>query len=307
MTTPTARPVAAASGALRTTVALARAARPHQWVKNALLLLPALAAHLAWTPELAARAAAGVLAFCLVASAMYLVNDVLDAPHDRRHAAKRFRPVATGELPASLAVATAAVLALLAAAAAAPLPPAFQGVLAAYLVTTTAYSVSLKHRPLVDVLVLAMLYTSRVVAGAALVEVPLSPWFLAFSIFFFLSLALAKRVVELRRSADDAGGVAARGYVAADLPLLAAIGAASAVASSLVYGLYITDEGIARLYGTPVLLWLGLPIVLYWQARIWLLTTRDAMHHDPVVFALRDSRSYALFAAFLVVVALAAR
>lgn len=288
---------------------LLRAMRPHQWMKNVLVLLPALAAHLAWTADHALRLAAGSLAFCLLASAVYLVNDVIDAPHDRLHREKRHRPIARGELSVPAAMAAALGLLGLAAALAAGLPPAFQAVLAGYLATTTAYSLALKRQPLVDVIVLAMLYTTRLAAGAALVSVPLSRWFLAFSIFFFLSLALAKRALEMRAGASavvtGASRTVARGYVAEDLPFLVSLGVSSAVASSLVYGLYITDGAVAELYGRPDLLWLGLPILLYWQARVWLRTSRGAMHHDPVVFALRDRTSYALFAGFLLVVALA--
>jgi 4-hydroxybenzoate polyprenyltransferase/phosphoserine phosphatase len=288
---------------------LMRAMRPHQWVKNALLLLPALAAHLAWTADHVLRLAAGSLAFCLLASAVYLVNDVIDAPHDRLHHGKRRRPIASGELSVPAALVAALGLVGLAAVLAAGLSPGFQLVLAGYLATTTAYSLALKRQPLVDVIVLAMLYTTRLAAGAALVSVPLSRWFLAFSIFFFLSLALAKRALEMREGASviatSAPRAAARGYIAADLPFLVSLGVSSAVASSLVYGLYITDGAVAELYGRPDLLWLGLPILLYWQARVWLRTSRGEMHHDPVVFALRDRTSYALFAVFLLVVALA--
>jgi 4-hydroxybenzoate polyprenyltransferase/phosphoserine phosphatase len=286
--------------------ALVRALRPHQWAKNALLLLPALAAHLTWTSIDAVRFAAGFFAFSMLASAVYLVNDVIDLPHDRQHETKRNRPVAAGELSIPLALAAAGVACVLAVLAAATLPARFQGVLVAYFLVASAYSLVLKRRALVDVMVLAMLYASRVVAGAAIVAVPLSRWFVAFSIFFFLSLALAKRVVELRaKPPADPDVAASRGYLPSDLPILTSLGASAAAASSLVYCLYITETPVIGLYAHPDLLWLGLPVLLYWQARVWLLTARGTMHDDPVVFALRDRTSYALFAAFLLVVAFA--
>lgn len=285
---------------------LVRAMRPHQWAKNALLLLPPLAAHVTWTAPLVARFALGAIAFSLLASAVYLLNDALDAPADRAHRTKRRRPIAAGDLslPAALGAALALVT-VVALGALFLLPPQFGAVLAGYFVATTAYSLALKRQPLVDVIVLAMLYASRLAAGAALAGVPLSGWFVAFAIFFFLSLALAKRAVEVRvmPAAADPG---ARGYMAVDLTLLTALGMGSTVASAVVFGLYITQGAVVQLYQRPDLLWLGLPILLYWQARVWLLTGRGAMHDDPVVFALRDARSYVLFGAFMLIVAIAA-
>jgi 4-hydroxybenzoate polyprenyltransferase len=159
-----------------------------------------------------------------------------------------------------------------------------------------------------DVILLATLYTLRVIAGATLEAVPLSRWFLAFSIFLFLSLALIKRVVELQ---DNASGpsqaIGGRGYVAADVPTLSALGLGATIATSLVYCLYITSQDVLRLYPRPDILWGGLPVLLYWQARAWLLVNRHKMYEDPVVFALRDRVSWICSIAFLALVFLAAR
>ncbi len=286
---------------------LLRAIRPHQWAKNALLFLPALAAHLPWTPELLTMLAAGFLAFSFGASALYLLNDVMDRESDRRHPTKGARPIASGTIGTGAALATAAVLAGLAAALAVLLPAEFRAVLLAYLVLSAGYSLLLKRKPVLDVITLATLYTARVVAGAALADVPLSRWFLAFSVFFFLSLALVKRAVELlERAANDATALPGRGYVREDLPVLVAFGAAASAADALVYCLYITGEEVGQLYVRPDLLWLGLPMLLYWQARVWMLTNRGDMHEDPVVFALRDRVSYLLLAGFLLTVLVAA-
>jgi 4-hydroxybenzoate polyprenyltransferase/phosphoserine phosphatase len=281
------------------------ALRPYQWSKNALLLLPALAAHLAWTPSVVLTLLAGFLAFSAAASAVYLVNDLVDLPHDRLHERKRTRPIAAGELSIPATIGLIALLLVIAASLALLLPLPFTVALGTYMLASTAYSLVLKGRAILDVLTLATLYALRLVAGAALVTVPLSRWFLAFSVFFFFSLALVKRVVELRRSPADDGGTRGRGYQAADLPVLAALGAAGAAVSSLVYCLYITSDDIGQLYTRPDVLWLGLPILLYWQARIWLLTGRGRMEEDPVVFALRDRLSHLLLVAFLVTVWLA--
>ncbi len=286
---------------------LLRALRPHQWAKNALLLVPALAAHLAWTPALGLDLLGGFAAFSLLASALYLVNDVLDLRHDRLHPTKSRRPLASGQLSVATALGAAAVLFVAAAALALGRGVHFQLTLVAYLAINLAYSLDLKRRPVLDVIVLATLYATRVVAGAALVGVPLSRWFLAFSLFLFLSLALVKRVVELQALPDGVTGfVRGRSYLRADVPALVAMGAACTAASALVYCLYVTGEDAARLYAHRDLLWAGLPLVLYWQARIWLITNRGDMHDDPVVFALRDRVSYVVLAAFVVTVLAAA-
>jgi 4-hydroxybenzoate polyprenyltransferase len=185
---------------------LLRALRPHQWAKNALLLVPALAAHLAWTPALGLDLLGGFAAFSLLASALYLVNDVLDLRHDRLHPTKSRRPLASGQLSVATALGAAAVLFVAAAALALGRGVHFQLTLVAYLAINLAYSLDLKRRPVLDVIVLATLYATRVVAGAALVGVPLSRWFLAFSLFLFLSLALVKRVVELQALPDGVTG-----------------------------------------------------------------------------------------------------
>jgi len=286
---------------------LVRALRLHQWAKNALLLLPALAAHLPWTPALGLRLVHGLAAFSLLASALYLVNDLADLRHDRLHPTKSRRPLASGQLTVPVAIGAAAGLFVAAAALALPLAAEFQMALFAYLAVNVAYTLDLKRRPILDVIVLATLYATRVVAGAALVAVPLSRWFLAFSLFLFLSLALVKRVVELQAVADGATGfVRGRSYVRADVPALVALGAACTAASALVYCLYVTGDEVGRLYGRPDVLWVGLPLFLYWQARIWLITSRGDMHEDPVLFALRDRASYVLAGLFLLTVVVAA-
>jgi 4-hydroxybenzoate polyprenyltransferase len=280
-----------------------RQLRPHHWAKNTLMFLPALAAHLSPSADLGLRLLAGFAAFSATASAVYLFNDLADLASDRAHPKKRHRPLAAGEIPIPHALAMAALLLGAAAVLAWSLSPAFTGVLAAYLVITTAYSISLKQQLAVDVITLATLYTVRIVAGAVLVEVPLSRWFLAFSIFLFLSLALAKRAVELRgAAARKAVEIAGRGYRPEDLPTLSATGVAAAAASALVYCLYITGDDVTRLYAHADLLWIGLPLFLYWNLRLWLFAGRGTLQEDPVAFALKDPITYSVALAFLAVV-----
>ena len=279
--------------------------RPHQWAKNALLLLPVLAAHLPWSLTLARMMFLGIAAFSAVASAVYLLNDLVDLPHDRRHTTKRHRPIAAGRVGIPTALITIVNLLALGAILSLALPLRFGLVLVAYALLTTAYSLALKRRAVADVMTLTTLYTMRILAGAALAGVVLSQWFLAFSIFFFLSLAMLKRVAELREqpAVRNAG---ARPYVADDVPTLTAFGGGAAAASSLVYCLYITSDQVELLYTEPVILWLGLLLLIYWQARMWLIGGRGRMPEDPVRFALRDRVSYLVLAAFLLTAWLAA-
>ncbi len=285
----------------------ARAVRVHQWAKNLLLALPALAAHLAPTQEVLAPLLLGFLSFSLLASAVYLINDLADLEHDRAHPVKRLRPLAAGQVGTGAAAAVATLLAAVALAIAWRLPAQFIQVWAAYLVLTTLYSFGLKRVVVLDVIVLGALYTSRIVAGAAVVQVPLSRWFLAFTVFLFSSLAIVKRVAEsfsvASRDEEQLGG---RGWEVGDLPVLLGFGAGCSVASALVYCLYITGDEVAQLYSSPDVLWLGLPVLLYWLGRVWLLANRGLMHEDPLLFALRDRVSWVVVAAMAVTLWLAA-
>jgi 4-hydroxybenzoate polyprenyltransferase len=275
-----------------------RLLRPHQWTKNLLLVLPALAAHRSLGSELVAELGAAVALFSLLASGLYIVNDLLDLEYDRGHPTKSGRPLASGAVPPGAASVLAAVLVLGAGAGMlALLPRAFAVAALVYGVLALGYSFGLKRAVLLDVLVLAGLYTVRVIAGAAAVEVPLSRWFLAFSVFVFLSLALVKRAVELRELASSGGDSAqapGRGWRVRDLPVLQALGVAATVAGVLVYCLYITSPDVLQLYSRPDYLWLGLPMLLYWLGRVWILVARDEVSDDPVLFALRDPTSYAV-------------
>jgi len=287
----------------------ARAIRVHQWAKNLLLVLPALAAHLAPTPPALGALLLAFFSFSLLASAVYLVNDLADLEHDRVHPIKRARPLASGQITPAAAGAAAVALAVLALLLALRLPVQFLEVWAAYLLLTTLYSFGLKRVVVLDVMVLGALYTARVVAGAAAVQVPLSRWFLAFAVFLFSSLAILKRMVEglgvaARESGDERLG--GRGWEVGDIPVLLGFGAACSVASALVYCLYITGDEVVRLYARPDVLWLGLPVLLYWLGRVWLLANRGIVHEDPLLFALHDRVSWVVAAALAVTLWLAA-
>lgn len=271
-----------------------RALRLHQWAKNLLVFVPPLAAHRFAEPQTHGAALAAFVAFGLAASGGYLVNDLRDVASDRAHPRKRVRPVAAGALPERRAAALAAFLLAAAAVVAWPLPTPFRALLAGYVATTFAYSLGLKRRPVLDVLLLAALYTVRLFAGGAATGTPVSEWLASFSMFVFLSLALLKRTAELARSSAAPAG---RGYRREELPLLAAMGVAAAFVSVLVLALYVSSDAVARLYTQPRWLWLLCPLALYWLSRLWLLAFRGEMDEDPVLFTLRDGESLAVVAA----------
>jgi 4-hydroxybenzoate polyprenyltransferase len=283
-----------------------RALRVRQWLKNLLLFLPLLAAHRFGDVTAALAAGVGFFAFGLTASAIYLANDLFDLPADRAHPSKRERPFAAGTLsiPAGLA---AIPLALGAAAAlASSLPAEFGAALAFYVLMNALYTLWLKRVVLADVALLGGMYALRVVVGGLATRIPVSTWLIAFSLFFFLSLAFLKRFAELRRLRDEgASATPGRGYVPSDAPVLLALGPACAVVSALVLGLYVEGDAVATLYRMPDVLWALIPLLVYWSGRIWLLAQRGELDDDPILFTTRDRGSYLVAALALAVFALA--
>lgn len=289
---------------------LLRACRPHQWVKNLLLFVPVLAGHqFGERGEKVAAAAIGFAAFCVCASAGYLVNDLRDAAYDRQHPAKRLRPIAAGQVSIGITTTLAAALAFAAFALSYfLLPKAFLLALGTYLVGTLLYSAWLKTRMLVDVFLLAGLYTLRVLAGGAAAALPVTPWLLAFSSFLFLSLAFVKRYAELIEAGrDDAEFVKARNYRQEDMAILESVGPTSGYLAVLVLAIYISTDLARQLYRHPQWLWLLCPVVLYWITRIWFLARRRALTEDPILFALTDRISWVAGAVAAAIVVAAAR
>lgn len=280
-----------------------RALRPHQWSKNLLVLLPAVLAH-SFSTDVWLSALVAFVAFSMIASSVYLLNDLLDLAADRAHPRKRHRPLASGAVPLVHGMAMACLLllgGLLCGLAVGR--PAFPGVIAAYYALTMAYSLALKRRLIVDIFVLAGLYTIRVIAGGAATGVPLSVWLLAFSMFMFLSLAAVKRQAELVDSVAAGNGRAfGRAYQADDLAIVSMMAIASGYVSVLVMALYIDSPDVRLLYPNPTMLWGVIPVLLFWISRMVMVAHRGSMHDDPIVFAWRDwgSRACGLIIAGLV-------
>jgi 4-hydroxybenzoate polyprenyltransferase len=272
--------------------AWARALRIHQWLKNVLLFVPLMTAFSFLDIVHLFTMTVAFFAFSLAASATYIANDIWDLDSDRAHPRKRTRPFASGQLPIARGIGVAMLAMVGGLVLAAAISPAFLAMLVLYVAMTTAYSWSLKSYVLADVLMLAVLYTLRIVAGAVAIAVPVSSWLLAFSLFVFLSLALVKRCSELV-TLGQIGALATRGrdYRVTDLTVLWPLGLAAALAAVVVFGLFISAPETRAHYALPELLWLDAVVLTYWLGRLWIKTSRGEMHDDPVVYAVRNHGS----------------
>ena len=270
--------------------------RPHQWAKNALVFVPLFAAH-RFDLEAVVHAVIAAIAFSLAASAIYILNDLVDIDADRKHRSKRLRPLAAGTVPVKEAMLAAPALLLVAFGVGLLVSPWFVAVLLGYVALTTAYTFYFKRRMMVDVIALASLYTLRVIGGAVAIATAPSEWILAFSMFIFTSLALIKRYVELTARLDaQLPDPTNRDYRKSDLVVLSAMAAASGFNAVTVFALYISSDTVHRLYRHPQALWLICPVLMYWVGRALMLADRRQMDDDPLLFALRDRISLTAFA-----------
>ncbi len=291
------------------TVALLRellaALRVHQWVKNLLVFVSPLLGDALFEPEPFLRICLVFVAFCTAASGTYLINDLLDLQSDREHPTKRERPFASARLPLAFG-ALGPVLLLAGFGIGLYVSGTTAAIVAGYIGIALSYSLYLKKKPLVDVFTLSLLYTVRIFAGQLALEVEPSNWLVTYSGFLFLSLAFLKRVSEYQaivksKTSYETG----RGYRTADVEMLKTMGIASSFASSMVLALYIDSESAATMYQYPMLLWSIVPIILFWQSRLWLAAARGRMIDDPIVFAARDWVSWLCLGLLLAVYGLA--
>ena len=269
---------------------LLKAMRLHQWVKNVLIFLPLILSHQIFDVAKLGAALGAFFSFGLCASATYLINDIVDIRSDRRHPRKRKRPFAAGRIgiPQGLLF-SALLLTASFAIAFAVTNPLVVVLFAGYIAFTLTYSLYLKEKLLVDAIALGVLYGYRIIIGAAACDVAVSDWLIAFSVFFFLGLALAKRYTEIsQRPSDGTGKISERGYYQDDREIVGVLGVVASYTSILILALYITSPDVAMLYRTPRALWIICLVMIYWLGRIWTLAHRGHMPDDPIVFALRD-------------------
>jgi len=269
-----------------------RVLRMHQWLKNLLLFIPLVAAHEVDRLDGWLTLALAFVSFSLCASAVYIINDLLDLESDRAHPRKRLRPFASGTIPAWQGMLLVPLLLGAGLALGAMVRGAFLPWLLCYFVLTSVYSLGLKRVMLLDCITLAMLYTLRITAGAAALSMPLSFWLLAFSVFLFLSLAFVKRYAELQAQAHAGRDkVHGRGYYTTDQTLVLNLGVTAGYASAVVLALYLNSANVLVLYKRPEAMWGAVPVLLFWISWIWMQAHRGRMHDDPVVFAVKDRAS----------------
>jgi 4-hydroxybenzoate polyprenyltransferase/phosphoserine phosphatase len=278
-----------------------KAIRVHQWMKNALIFVPLLASHQITDPAMLINGVIAFVAFSFCASSVYLLNDMLDIEDDRQHKTKKFRPIPAGNFSLIHAILLCPIL--LGASVLISyffLPIEFLLILTVYYFLTVTYSFGLKKVVMLDVVLLSLLYTTRVIAGTAAMSLEPTFWILAFSLFIFLSLAFVKRYTELfeKKQLNYSEKTPGRGYYPADFELLSSLGSAAGYISVLVLALYINDFN-HELYSTPEILWLACPLLMFWLSRVWLIAHRGEMHDDPVVFAVKDRTSQVIGVLFL--------
>jgi 4-hydroxybenzoate polyprenyltransferase len=277
--------------------------RPHQWVKNALVFVPMIAGHKVWAPDAWIASALTFVVFSLCASAIYLVNDILDIDADRRHPRKRARPFAAGDLSIPMGALYAGLLGGAGLTVSAlTLPLAVFPLAVGYVAATTAYSLVLKRQPVIDVFALTGLYVLRVVAGGMATATPLSSWLLAFALFFFLSLAFVKRYIEVLSSGESSS---TRGYAPEDALWMQAVGTSAGYMAVLVLAIYVNAPETTKMYTHPGALGILCPLLLFWTTRLWFRAGRRVLHDDPVVEALKDPGGYFTAAACLAILLLA--
>jgi 4-hydroxybenzoate polyprenyltransferase/phosphoserine phosphatase len=268
-----------------------KALRIHQYAKNALVFVALITSHV-YTLQSFTHALLAFVAFSLCASSVYLLNDLVDLTDDRKHPSKQRRPFARGAIPLAQGAMAIPLLLIVSFICATSVSWYLAATLATYFVLTLSYSLSFKRKLMVDVIILAVLYTIRVVGGAVAVPVAPSEWLLAFSMFVFTCLALIKRYVELAMRIDrELPDPSNRNYRLADLSTVGALAAASGFNAVTIFALYVSSPAVQSLYHRPQLLWLVCPVLLYWLGRVVILAHRRVIDDDPIVFALRDRNS----------------
>jgi len=279
--------------------------RVHQWSKNLLLFVPLVTAHKYVEEPALVSSVLAFAFFSLCASSIYIFNDLVDLESDRNHESKKYRALAAGNIQLRTAFFLGGGMLITAFVGAfVCLPGRFFLGMGLYAVITTLYSFFLKKMMLMDVVILAILYTMRIIIGGEAIAVEISFWLLTFSLFIFLSLAFLKRFVELKYKAPASNKVSGRGYLPEDLPMVQTMGIASGFISVLLYVVYI-DRAAMEHYHNPNALISGCVVLLYFICRIWMRANRGFVSSDPIVAAIKDKGNYVLALVFVLLFLLA--
>jgi 4-hydroxybenzoate polyprenyltransferase len=267
------------------------ACRPNQWSKNAVVLAAFFFAYFDRKLEIGvgeglSTVLPAALLFCLVSSAIYLLNDIRDVNADRAHPLKQFRPIASGRIPIPFAWSMCLVLLVTGMVGARLLSPAFATVVCCYVIIQLAYSFGLKHIALLDIFVIAAGFVLRAIAGAVVLQVPISPWLLLCTFLLAMFLALCKRRHE-KINVDDGGQEGRRSLEYYDprvLDLLVAITASSTIVCYAIYTL--TGDTIEK-FGTDKLAF-TVPFVMFGVFRYLDLVYRHEQGDRPEKTLLTD-------------------
>ena len=282
-----------------------KAIRLHQWLKNLLLFVPLLTSFQIYDFQKILIVTTAFIAFSLGASATYILNDLWDLENDRQHFNKRHRPFASGDLSIAQGIKVSLLLLISAGLTSILISWYFLGIFLLYLLITTLYSLRLKQVILLDIIILSVLYTVRILAGGIVANIELSYSLLAFSVLIFLSLATVKRCAELISKSDDNNSIAGRGYIKSDLDILWPLGISTYIGAIIVFGLYINAPETIVYYKTPAILWLAQLLMVYLIGNLWIMTKRGLMLDDPIVFFIQDKKSLILLALIIYIILLA--
>ena len=269
--------------------------RIHQYLKNILLFIPLVAAHQISQIGSLSLLFLAFTSFSFCASSVYITNDLIDLENDRQHPRKRNRAFAAGLIPIKYGITLALISFLTSLILASLIGTQFITWLFAYFIIAISYSIIIKKIVLLDCFTLALLYTLRIIAGASVTSIVLSTWLLAFSIFLFLSLAFVKRYTELKgQILQGKTRAAGRGYQVDDLSIIQTLGIVAGYAATLVLALYLNSETVVSLYANPQLIWMAVPLMVFWVSWMWLKAHRGEMHDDPIEFVIQDKTSLAI-------------
>lgn len=279
--------------------------RLHQWLKNFLLFVPFLTSHLSISLNAISQLILSFFAFSFCASSVYIINDLLDIDSDRKHGSKRERPFAAGSVSILVGILFFVACLIISIGLTVFIENDFYNYIILYFVITCLYTLKLKTLILVDCIILSILYTLRIISGSIPIDVDISFWLLAFSIFIFLSLAFLKRYVELSKLGSKNITVSGRGYVKSDASIVKILGIVSGFSSILVLCLYINGETSKFYYSSPEFIWLSVAIMIYWTCWVWIKAERKEIDDDPIIFASKDIVSIFVGIAFLMLFLLA--
>ncbi|MDI9314315.1 MAG: UbiA family prenyltransferase [Hydrotalea sp.] len=273
-------------------ITLLKILRPHQWIKNLLVFVPLIANRDLFTPSLVMQSLLVFVIFCLGASSVYIVNDLLDIKNDRKHPTKKFRPIPAGKISIPLAV----IIAVLLLAGGVFLSIWFFNnilglLLLGYFLLSLSYSLWLKKIAIIDIIILSLFYLWRVMMGGVALDITITFWLVIFTLFLFFSLSCVKRYIEIYRAKNVAAykNIQGRGYSAGDDIFIMLMGMASSFAAVVILCLYFHENASYHFAYAYII------ILLLWLNRLWFLSHKNLVHDDPLVFAVKDKWSLLMF------------